>query len=221
MKVGAGMAHAEIRAFVGSSGSGKSQAIKDQLAARKPPRLLIFDPQEEYGAYGLRVSRLATVREYLLRAGSAGPFAIVFRPTEEPKAMIEQFSAFCLLAYAARNLTLVCEELSDVTQAGWAPAGWSKISRKGRHRGVHVYGATQRPAAVDKHFFGNASVIRSGRLNFEADVKTMANVLGVSDNDIRNLPAWHWIERDMRTGEVSRGGPGIPVTEPCKKSTAA
>jgi hypothetical protein len=86
-----------------------------------------------------------------------------------------------------------------------APAGWSMVTRKGRHRGLRVYGASQRPAAIDKHFFGNASVIRTGRLNYAADVKTMADVLDVTSDEIRELPALAWIERDMRSGKVRRG----------------
>ncbi|MGH8719649.1 MAG: hypothetical protein ACREV0_12025 [Burkholderiales bacterium] len=61
----------------------------------------------------------------------------------------------------------------------------------------------QRPAAIDKHFFGNASVIRTGRLNYAADV------LDVAGDEIRELPQLAWIERDMRSGKVQRGKIGF------------
>ena len=148
---------------------------------------------------------MSDVQAVLKRAGKNGTFVLVFEPAMDPKVMVEQFDIFCTLAYAAGSLYLVCEELSDVTQAGWAPAGWSMISRKGRHKGLTVIGLTQRPAAVDKHFFGNANRVRCGRLNYEADVRTMANVLRVSPDEIGNLKPLEWIERDMSSGEVTRG----------------
>lgn len=107
--------------------------------------------------------------------------------------------------YLKQTLTLICEELADVTQPAWAPPGLSVDTRKGRHRGLKVYGASQRPAAIDKHFFGNATVIRTGQLNFEADLRVMANVLGVTLEEIRDLKPLAWIERDMQSG-ARRGG---------------
>lgn len=197
---------ADIRAYIGASGSGKSAAVKRRIAEEKPDRLLVWDPQGEYAAVlGVHpFTRLAGVQQALVKAG-AGPVRLVFDPAPDPAVMVKQFDAFCNLAYAAGNLWLVAEELSDVTQPGWAPAGWSKISRKGRHKGLSVLGVTQRPAAVDKHFFGNASRVRCGRLNYDADVKTMANVLRVQADEIGDLKPLEWIERDMGTGEITRG----------------
>lgn len=197
---------ANITAYIGASGSGKSAAMKQRIAVEKPARLMVWDAQGEY-AHLLKVKPLrlmGQVHAALMRAGR-GPVVICFDPSPDAKIMADQFDAFCTLAYAAGPLWLLCEELSDVTQAGWAPAGWSMVSRKGRHKGLTVLGATQRPAAVDKHFFGNASRVRCGRLNYEADVRTMANVLRVSPDEIGNLQPLEWIERDMSTGQTERG----------------
>lgn len=197
---------ADITAYIGASGSGKSAAMKQRIATAQPARLMVWDTQGEYAPlFKVRpLRRMADVHAALMRAGK-GPLLIVFDPSPDQKIMVEQFDAFCTLAYAAGPLWLLAEELSDVTQAGWAPAGWSMVSRKGRHKGLTVMGATQRPAAVDKHFFGNASRVRCGRLNYEADVKTMANVLRVPPDQIGNLQPLEWIERDMATGETTRG----------------
>lgn len=197
--------NAAIHAVLGASGSGKSLHIKKTLQRAKPARLLVWDPQEEYGEFGEIVSDLTALHAALLEAGKRGAVRRVFRPASLAATMVKQFDMFCQLAYQAGNLHLVCEELSDVTQPGWAPAGWSMVSRKGRHKGLKVWGCSQRPAAIDKHFFGNASTVRAGRLNFQADVKVMANVLGVPDQDIRNLQKLEFIERDMQSGIVTRG----------------
>lgn len=197
--------NAAIHAVLGASGSGKSLHIKQTLRRAKPARLMIWDPQEEYGEFGAIWESLAELREALVAAGPKGRIAAVFRPASLAASMVKQFDMFCQLAYHAGNLHLVCEELSDVTQPAWAPAGWSMISRKGRHKGLKVWGCSQRPAAIDKHFFGNASTVRCGRLNFDADVRVMSNVLGVPAQDVRNMGKLEYIERDMQNGKVTRG----------------
>lgn len=197
--------NAAIHAVLGASGSGKSLHIKQTLRRAKPARLMIWDPQEEYGEFGAIWESLEELRAALVAAGPKGRIAAVFRPASLASAMGKQFDMFCQLAYHAGNLHLVCEELSDVTQPAWAPAGWSMISRKGRHKGLKVWGCSQRPAAIDKHFFGNASTVRCGRLNFDADVKVMSNVLGVPAQEVRNMGKLEYIERDMQNGKVTRG----------------
>jgi len=52
-----------------------------------------------------------------------------------------------------------------------------------------------------QHFFGNASHVRTGRLSYANDMRTMANVLSVDIENIRTLPELAWIERDMRTAK--------------------
>lgn len=196
---------AHIAAVIGASGSGKSTYIKQTLRRAKPARLLIWDPQNEYAEFGAPVRTLTDLHAVLVTAGKRGRFALVFTPSGDPRAMVKQFDMFCLLAYHAGNLTMVCEELADVTQPGNAPAGWSIATRKGRHAGLRLYGASQRPASIDKHFFGNATVIRTGRLNFAADIKGMANVLQVPEDEIRALLPLQWVERDMQNGKITRG----------------
>jgi hypothetical protein len=70
---------------------------------------------------------------------------------------------------------------------------------------MRIIGASQRPASIDKHFFGNATTIRTGRLNFEADIKVLANVTGESPDTIRGLMPLEWIEKSMQDGKISRG----------------
>lgn len=63
-----------------------------------------------------------------------------------------------------------------------------------------VIGAIQRPASIDKHFFGNARIVRTGRLNYADDVKNMANVMNVLERDIQDLQPLEFIQRDMTKG---------------------
>lgn len=60
-----GSHQAQIFAFMGASGSGKSSAIKQAIARSKPARLLIWDPQGEYAHAGEAVGKLEGLRAEL------------------------------------------------------------------------------------------------------------------------------------------------------------
>lgn len=196
---------ASISAVFGAPGSGKSARIKQRLAREKPARLMIWDPQSEYGAFGQPAPDLQAVFAALKAAGRRGRFAIAYTPRGSLSAWRNQFDVFCKLAYAAGTCWLVADELADVTEPGWAPDGWSIATRKGRHQGLTIIGASQRPASVDKDFFGTATSISSGRLNFDGDVKVLANVLRVPAERIVSLQPLQYLERDMQTGLLTEG----------------
>lgn len=215
---------ANIVAIFGAGGSGKSEQIKREVRAAAPKRLMVWDPEHEYadpssrhGSFGTVVRDLETVRKMLIAAGDHGHVSIVFYPSDDLAAAKKQFHVFCLLASAAGNVTVVCEELAFVTMPSWAPEGWSKCTLRGRKRGLTIYGASQRPASIDKNFFGNATRIRTGRLNYDADKKTMSNVLGVSLLELGQMEPLQWIERDMTTGQVTRGVLSFDAQKPQKK----
>jgi hypothetical protein len=196
---------ASIVAAIGASGSGKSLWIKRELARGRPRRLLIWDPQSEYADHGTVFDNRAALAEACIAAGTKGPLAAVYRPGNRLSDYAGRFDWLCRLAYAWRNCTLVVEELGDVTKPGWAPDGWSLVTRKGRHAGLKLIGAAQRPAVIDKTFFGLATLIHCGRLNYKGDVTVMADVLQIPGDDITGMKALEWIERNMQTGQTRRG----------------
>lgn len=199
-----------IGAILGASGSGKSSLMKLELLAARPPRLMIWDPKREYAAFappvpGTRAapSSLEDLVKKALGAGDRGAFALSFRPVLSRKQMREQFNVFCQVAERARNCFVLVDELADVTEPGWAPEGWERLTRQGRHAGVTIRGASQRPADIDKSFYGNASRIAVFRLNSESDVERCAKILRVEQRVIGDLLPLEWLERDMLTGQVS------------------
>jgi hypothetical protein len=195
-----------IEAYVGASGSGKGVSIEARLRELKPARLLIWDPRNEYQAHAHQVRSAAEfVRR--LRAAGDGPIKLRLMP-EVPGSMDhkraasylhEVFGIFCGAAFASGNLVLLAEELSDVTTASYAPPAWRQCITQGRHQGLHVIGATQRPALIDKTFLGNATRIRCFTLRYQNDRQAMAQVLDVPLDDITKLQT---VETD--TGVMQR-----------------
>lgn len=200
-------AKADINGIIGASGSGKTSFVMNEIKRRRPRRLLVWDTKGEFAreGYGQAVTNTAEVIKVIKAAGAKGAFKICYRPRGDSADMKKQFNLICLAAFYAKDVFYVAEELSDVTSASHAVDGWRKVTTQGRTEGVIIFGLSQSPAQIDKNFFGNCSRVRTGRLNFDSHIKAMANCMSCGHDDIRNLLAGQYIERDMNTGQVKRG----------------
>lgn len=203
-----------IEAYVGASGSGKGVSIAHRLEVLKPRRLLIWDPRSEYSKHARAVSMQQAVATV---AGSkGGPFAL--RVVHDGKTAPDQaFGLMCKLAFAGGDMLFLAEELSDVTTASRAPPSWRQCLTQGRHRNLHILGAAQRPALIDKTFLGNCTYIRCFTLRYAPDRQAMALALDVPLADVAALQTVereergqqvteiNFLERDFRAGTVERG----------------
>ncbi|WP_250479126.1 MULTISPECIES: DUF87 domain-containing protein [unclassified Caballeronia] len=196
---------AHIEAVLGSAGSGKSSFVKREIRRLKPKRLMVFDPEGEWGDFGRVTSSLQDVIAACTAAGEAGALRVVFVPSPVPELAVKQFDTFCRIAFAAQTLTFVVDELKLVTTPSRSPIGWGMLSGRGRKYGITIYGLSQRPASIDKDFLGNANFVRTGRLTYDADQRNVGAVMGVPAQEIGTLPDLGWIRKDMATGETTRG----------------
>jgi hypothetical protein len=198
---------AEVIAVIGATGSGKGVFIKNHALKKSDKRLLIWDYMREYGP---QVDQSTPVLGQVIRGMSAAQFRYAFHPSYEDKLRARQFDTFCKAAVAAGNLRLVIEELAFVTQASHAPAGWKMATSIGRHKGLRLIGASQRPAQVDKAFWSNCTEIHCGFLNYLDDQKVMARALGVEISDIQKLQPLEYIHKNVRTKKINFGKVKIP-----------
>jgi hypothetical protein len=197
---------ADITAVIGATGNGKGVYIKGLL--KKLPRsrsILVWSPLEvesdDYAAFigGVRVFSI----DALAKAHAAGKRRIVLVPDDPEDRKL--FDRFCRIAWALDGWCIVVEELSDCTMASWAPPAWKKITKAGRHKGLKVIAACQRPADADKSFLGNASEIRCYAVNWPSDQKVMGGIMGVKPDEIATLPKFHYFHRVMETKTTTRG----------------
>lgn len=200
---------ATIVAIMGASGSGKTSELRRRLGKRKRRRTIIWSPKEaidNYAAlYGGTVCTTAGQVLELLKAAGKGEVHIVFKPRLVRAVDEAQFGAVCQMAMLARNITFIADELHTVTRPTWAPDGWRKLVMMGRGYGAEVFGLSQRPASIDKDFLGNVSAVHVRRLAYEADAKAVASALAVPHREVLALTGYQWIERNMDTGQITRG----------------
>lgn len=205
---------ARIIGVVGASGTGKGCYIKTELLPAISGPVVVWSPLESSDNYGaiLGVRATASLPD-VIDAWKARQSA-VYMPPANQKLIGTRFDLFCRAVWHMTGAVIIVEELSRVTTASHAPPSWKNLSTAGRHQGLTLVGACQRPSQVDKDFFGNCTEIRCFRVNYENDAKTMAQVLRVGYAEMLELPDLHYIHRMLATRENSTG----VLTPPQNKS---
>jgi len=201
---------AKVTAIMGATGCGKTTVLRSMLAKPKRKRTIIWSPKEPIDNYaalyvGTVVVSSAVDVLRLVKAAGKGEFHIVFRPRLNREVDQAQFGAVCKIAMAARNTTVVVDELHTVTRPSWAPDGWSELIMMGRGYGCEVFGLSQRPSSIDKDFLSNASLVHTGRLAYHEDAKAVAKALTVPWKQVMELTGYQWIRRDTLIGKVTNG----------------
>jgi len=173
----------------GARGSGKSSWLKQY--ARGFGRVLVWDPMHEYGE-ALGVAPVSAPTELVARR-RADPVLVYAPEFVSPEA----FDFFCHVAWSRGAGLVVADELATVTHAGKASGWWGRLIREGRHRGIEIAGATQRPAEIDKTIIGNATRAVVFRLQRLRDRELMAAELDIDREQIDALAPLHFLDADL------------------------
>jgi len=185
----------------GSSGSGKSAFVKQQI--RKAKRFVVWDIEDEYGANGIitvnNINELLDCLEFNKKQSAR------VRYVPNGGDIKNQFKWFNKAAFAWEDCAVVCEELASVTNSGKAPEGWLELVSRGRKRGIDIYGVTQRPSEADKTLLGNAHIIHCGLLSRAADRVYMAREMDIDPQEITDLKPLEFWERNNKTRTIKKG----------------
>ncbi|WP_416306205.1 helicase HerA domain-containing protein [Neptunicella sp. SCSIO 80796] len=184
---------ADIRYVIGSTGAGKSSYVKKEVAGDK--RILIFDPDDEYGDIAGMVT-VYNATDLLERVKAAKTSDLRIRLVAEGQ---KAFEFVCDVAFTWTNCTLIAEELADVTKPSFAPPAWGRVVRRGaRKRNIRIFATTQRPANADKVIFTQATMIRTGLLGNDTDRKTVASEMDIPASEIGALDELDFLEYHKR-----------------------
>lgn len=198
-----------LRAYIGATGSGKGVSIREHIKREKPDRLVFWDPLREYGSFAKYVTTIPD----LCKALASQKFAVAFWPGAEVDGFPAKFDLFCRAVFSAGKCTVHIEELADVTMPSHAPPSWRRITKQGRHRGLKVIAATQRPADCDKAFLSGITYARAFTLRWLKDKKVLAECMAEPLQEVASLSTIEkpdgstvitYLEKDFRTGERER-----------------
>lgn len=191
---------ADFAAFFGKTGSGKSYALLKKYREwqrKKKRQVIAWSPKEPLDNYASALKCQAyTEMAQFVKAVRAGRNA-VFTPPLDRVAAEPAFDLFCRLAFAVAPLIVIVEEMHTITRPTGGVPYWHKITQMGRGYGVAVLGASQRPAHVDKDFFGALSYAHCGTLLYVEDAKTAAGLLLCHHSEIMALSGYQYKSRTM------------------------
>lgn len=176
-------AEKDIRGYFGSSGSGKTHHIKQDIAGEK--RVLVFDPEGSFTAVdGFKV--VESRAEFLEIAKNTGPVKLCFAAGGQAN-----FNWFCdvvfALADARRPCVMVVDELGGVTGAGKAKGAWYDLVSRGRKYGVKIRAGAQRPSEIDKTLIGNKNGLFIGYLERMGDIEYIHKETGIPIDTLKSL----------------------------------
>src|SRR5712691_11222615 len=109
----------------GLKGSGKSTLARRLLIAH--PRVLIVDPNREYGRVAVTIDSLSQLADYL--EGTAGRWRVAYFNTR----LEDEFELLCATAWAIGNLLFVVEEADRFCDASSIGDRFFTLINYGRH----------------------------------------------------------------------------------------
>lgn len=186
----------------GASRSGKTAWTRKATA--KARRAFAWDPEAQW--CDLPGWKKATTRAQLLEfTQRKGPQRVAYVAGGK---LQEEFDFFAGCAfYAGRYvepLTVVAEELADVTTPSKAPGNWGILLRRGLKRGISIYAISQRWSEADKTAVGNASDFVIFRQSSGDDVRYLARKTGLEVADIAGLQPLEFVHLDALSGKKQR-----------------
>jgi len=169
--------------IIGASGSGKSSFLREQIDFNQN-RIIAWDPEEDYRLP--RVRDLVTFKRVCAKAGFGKiRVALTVDPNEEN---FEVFAGVVFaLAHAKAKMTVLCDEIADVTRVSKASPNWGQLCRKGRKYGVKLCAITQRPQECDKTIFNQVMYKWCGALGSMASYKSMSDEMDVPISELKAL----------------------------------
>ena len=174
----------DIRAYFGSSGSGKTFNIKRDIQGDK--RVLAFDPEGSFGeADGFQVTASLSEFYQLARYSMDGRYCF----QGNANSFMDWSELVFALADARRPCTAVVDELTGVTTTSKAKGGWLDMLTRGRKYGLKIRAGAHSPAEIDKTLIRQVSGVWVGFQGRQADIDYLSNQLSVPSDEISRLRA--------------------------------
>ena len=201
----------------GGSGSGKSTRLKE-LLRKDPCPEIVLDPLDDW-KHEKKYKTVHSIQELYreVKRRWHTPFKIVFSVDVrriDPVQTLDELSKGLFVIQEPYNkrkntrmLNLIVDEMADFFPnqgAKMQSHEFYHLSRKGRHYGINIYGASQRLAEVHPSFRGNARENYFFRQDQAIDVQRALQSLGSEYKaDLLGLKDHEYLHKVQ--GQVTKG----------------
>lgn len=182
--------------YIGTTGSGKTTAVKKMGLVPKGSQAAFFDPYENYSGKRFQRQQVRGFREFApfaraLVAGRASgkPFKIALIKEATP----ENVEMFARIIWSLGDghkapFHVVIEELASASETTGKLRGKAgELWRGGRQYGIVMHSCFQRPQEVPKTVISQSSNWWVGPLDAESDATYISKARGVSFNELVSL----------------------------------
>lgn len=187
--------------YIGGSGAGKSQALKQNPEIpKRGVRVLLYDPNEDHRARRYQ-SKAQFGRAVLREIKRGGGFRIAYCGGDS-EADHEWFCDFVWqLLDGGIETYVIDEELGGSGQrSGAAAPKHARLMNQGRKYGMVYHGVVQFPTEVPKTVYRNCPVKYCGRQDDIEIAKKLAPMMGLQAEHIYDQPELHFYVRDPSQG---------------------
>ncbi|MCG3728991.1 hypothetical protein [Vibrio cincinnatiensis] len=188
--------NAEHVVYIGTTGSGKTTAVKKMGLVPKGSQAAFFDPYENYSGKRFQGQQVRGFREFgsfakALVAGRSGkkPFKVALIKEATP----ENVEMFARIIWALGDglkpqFHVVIEELASASEtAGKLQGKAGELWRGGRQYGLVMHACFQRPQEVPKTVISQSPNWWVGALQSSVDAKYISDARGVPITQLASL----------------------------------
>jgi hypothetical protein len=188
----------------GTSRTGKTAKVRELLQNEKS--VWAWDPEDQWAH-----------EPGFLRVTNRKQLADVMQSVTQNKVafvaggdLSEGFDFFCQCAYfrgryVVDAITIIAEELADVTTPAKAPQPWGLLVRRGLKRGISIYAISQRWSEADKTAFGNATEYYMFMLSSGDDVRYLERKTMIEKGLLETLEPLQFYHYHTHTKKIERG----------------
>lgn len=178
------LSKADIRIYLGKTGSGKSFLARNHL--KKFKRMVLYDPVEEPDNEAMSDIVCYTAGELIkaLLDKPKGPLVICWRGFKTYRR--DAFEIGNRICNAAGDLLLYWDEVDTFQEKTRLAEYAYDIINTGRHRGLRVFACSRRPARVPIDIRANANRICVFNTHEPTDLRALSERMG--DEAVKELP---------------------------------
>lgn len=171
----------------GKRGSGKSVWLSEFIWTQ--PRVLVYDVNADFND----LPEKPDIVSLALAVRDEDSFHYRYVPTE-PEKDIEQFSRMCFLR---GDVCVIFDEVHLTAPLHSINPKMAELFRRGRHRGIKIAFATQRPAAVNKMLTSQMNQVIMFKMVDNRDLLAAQQFLDIDSSVLKRLKPGERIEREF------------------------